>query len=66
MLSLQLETYRISAAVDACPFGETETNICLASLSAMVIGPSYRQEYCSNDNYDNCPIFLAKSLRRRR
>ena len=66
MLSLQLETYKIAAAVDVCPFAETETNICLASLSAMVIGPGYRQGYCSNDNYDNCPIFLAKSLRRRR
>jgi hypothetical protein len=65
MLSLQLETYRSSAAFEACPFSETETNICLASLSAMVIGPSNRREYCSNDNYDNCPIFLAKSLRRR-
>ena len=65
MLSLQLETCRNSVAFDACPFGETETNICLASLSSMVIGPSNRQEYCSNDNYDNCPIFLARSLRRR-
>lgn len=65
MLQLQLETRRISAAVDTCPFSETETNICLASLSAMVIGPGNRREYCSNDNYDNCPIFLAKSLRRR-
>ena len=65
MLSLQLETYRSSVAVDACPFGETETNICLASLSAMVIDLGKRRDYCSNDNYDNCPIFLAKNLRRR-
>lgn len=66
MLSLQLETFRRSAVVDACPFGETETNICLASLSGMIIGPDNRREYCSNDNYDNCPVFLAKMLRRRR
>ena len=65
MLQLQLETNRSSAAVDVCPFGETENNICLASLSAMVIGPSKKRDYCSNDNYDNCPIFLAKNLRRR-
>ena len=66
MLSLQLETYSSPAAVYACPFAETETNICLASLSAMVIGPGCRQGYCFNDNYDDCPIFLAKSLRKRR
>ena len=66
MLSLQLETYKSSVAFDSCPFGETKTNICLASLSSMVIGSSNRRDYCSNDNYDNCPIFLAKSLRRRR
>jgi len=65
MLQLQIETYRSSEALDACPFGKAKTNFCLASLSAMVIGPNSRQEYCSNDNYDNCPIFLAKSLRRR-
>ncbi len=64
MLSLQLETCRSSTAFDACPFDETDTNICLASLSAMVIGPSKRREYCSNDNFDNCPIFLARTLRR--
>jgi len=66
MLQLQRETYqRSSAGIDACPYSETETNICLASLSAMVIGPTNRQEYCSNDNYDNCPVFLARMLRRR-
>jgi len=65
MLLLRLETNRSLVVLDACPFGETETNICMASLSAMVIGPGNRQEYCSTDNYDNCPIFLAKSLRRR-
>ena len=65
MLQLQIETYRSSVAFDVCPYGDRETNICSASLSAMAIGHSTRREYCSNDNYDNCPIFLAKNLRRR-
>jgi hypothetical protein len=65
MLLPQRETNWSSAAFDACPFGETETNICLASLSSMVIGASNRQVYCATDNYDNCPIFLARILRRR-
>ena len=65
MLLLQLEKYRSSVVFEACPYGDIETNICMASLSAMVIGPGKRRDYCSNDNYDNCPIFLAKNLRRR-
>jgi len=65
MLSFELETCCSSAAFDVCPFGEPETDICLASLSAMVISPGNKRDYCSNENYDNCPIFLAKSLRRR-
>ncbi len=61
----QLETYRSSTAFDVCPFSETESNICSASLSAMVIGPTKRRNYCSTDDYDNCPVFLAKILRKR-
>jgi hypothetical protein len=48
-----------------CPFGNTESSICSASLSSMVIGTSRRQAYCSGDNYDSCPIFLARMLRKR-
>ncbi len=48
-----------------CPYECKVTDICAASLSSMTISSGSRQIYCSNDNYDNCPIFLAKSLRRR-
>jgi len=48
-----------------CPYDCLVTDICAASLSSMTISAGSRQIYCSNDNYDNCPIFLAKSLRRR-
>jgi len=65
MLLFQLEAQRSSAVSDTCPFGESETNICLASLSSMVIDLRNKRDYCSNDNYDNCPIFLAKNLRKR-
>jgi hypothetical protein len=47
-----------------CPFGNSETSICSASLSSMVIGARCRQAYCIGDNYDNCPIFLARMLRK--
>ncbi len=48
-----------------CPFGSSESGVCAASLSSMVIGTSRRQEYCSGDDYDSCPIFLARMLRRK-
>jgi hypothetical protein len=47
-----------------CPFGKSESSICSASLSSMVIGAHCRQAYCSGDNYDSCPIFLARMLRK--
>jgi hypothetical protein len=48
-----------------CPFTDVETNICLASLSAMVVGPHNRRQYCLSENYDDCPLFLAKMMRKR-
>jgi hypothetical protein len=48
-----------------CPFGNPESGICSASLSSMVIGAHCRRSYCSGDNYDNCPIFLARMLRKK-
>jgi hypothetical protein len=65
MYSLQLERIRASASSDACPFDGAVTDICSASLSSLVIAPRKRRDYCSNENYENCPVFLAKILRRR-
>lgn len=48
-----------------CPFGNARSEICSASMSSMIIAASRRQEYCDGDDYDNCPIFLARVLRRR-
>ncbi len=46
-----------------CPYDCSVSNICAASASAMAISASSRRKYCSTDNYDNCPVFLAKILR---
>jgi hypothetical protein len=48
-----------------CPYDCSGTDICAASLSSMTINSGSRQIYCSTENYDNCPVFLAKMLRRR-
>jgi hypothetical protein len=47
-----------------CPYENSETSICSASLSSMFIGSHCRKAYCSGDNYDSCPIFLARMLRK--
>jgi hypothetical protein len=46
-----------------CPYNGI--SVCKASLSAMVIDSWNSERYCDNENYDNCPLFLSKVLRRR-
>ncbi len=48
-----------------CPYCNDESGICAASLSRMVIDTNRRAGHCDNENYDNCPIFLARTLRSR-
>ena len=49
----------------SCPYCNIETEICMAALSTMRLGPTTRLTYCDNENYDYCPVLLAKILRRR-
>jgi hypothetical protein len=63
--SMLFRTRSVISNEYGCPFGNTESSICSASLSSMVIGTSRRQAYCNGDNYDSCPIFLARMLRKR-
>lgn len=48
-----------------CPYCYTAADICMASLSSMSMDTQRRVSYCDSEGYDNCPIFLAKSLRMR-
>ena len=50
---------------EICPYLDTATNICAASLSSITTDGIRRASYCSTDNYDNCALFIAKSLRRK-
>ncbi len=47
-----------------CPY-LGESAICRASFSSLVPTVDSRKAFCLNEDYDNCPIFLAKILRRR-
>lgn len=44
-----------------CPYNGIST--CTASLSSMLIDDEKRAGCCGIENYDDCPIFLAKILR---
>ena len=48
-----------------CPYYSAVTTICSASLSMMMTGVNTRRGYCENENYDNCPLFLSKLLRKK-
>jgi hypothetical protein len=46
-----------------CPFLQNETDICLAAIFPMATGYKAKFDYCDNEDYDSCPLFLAKILR---
>jgi len=48
-----------------CPYFDA-SDVCNASLSSLLPSPTMRENFCNSEDYDDCPIFLAKALRRRR
>ncbi len=70
METIALDTcclYRVLEArqPEFCPYHDISVNICSASLSSISVDKTRRACYCSTDNYDNCALFLAKTLRRK-
>jgi len=49
----------------SCPYHSAVTSVCSASLSMMVVGLRTKRGYCENENYDACPLFLSKMLRKK-
>ena len=45
-----------------CPYNCINT--CMVSLSSMSIDDEKRAGCCGTENYDDCPIFLSKILRK--
>ncbi len=65
-----INNYHLQGVLEArqpeiCPYQDISTNICAASLSSIFIDKDRHSCYCATDNYDNCALFLAKSLRRK-
>ena len=48
-----------------CPFLQNETDTCLAAIFQMAVEYKAKFNYCGNEDYDTCPLFLAKILRER-
>ena len=49
-----------------CPFYGLHTDICTASCSTMLVDERTRGKYCGNEDFDDCPIFLVKTMVRKR
>ncbi len=45
-----------------CPYKGID--ICMASISLMFIDSYKKKNYCCTEDFDNCPLFLSKILRR--
>ena len=45
----------------ACPY--SGVNVCMASFSSMEID-ARKKNCCHTEDYDNCPMFLSKVLRK--
>jgi hypothetical protein len=48
-----------------CPYHDLSSNICEASLSSITVDRVRCAGYCSTDNFDNCALFLSKTLRKK-
>jgi hypothetical protein len=47
-----------------CPYCDMQSDICRASCSSMVIDDYLKTKYCIHEDYDDCPVFLVKKLRK--
>jgi len=45
----------------ACPYNGINT--CMASIKSLRLDEQKKTNCCGTENYDGCPIFLAKILR---
>ncbi len=63
--NVALESKARSAAIEhsICPFRNVHHTFCPAAVMQMRIDPRREMTHCLTDNYDNCPVFLAKVLR---
>lgn len=61
-LNLNMDNSRVDKKEAICPYKDIE--ICMASISLMFIDNYKKKNYCCTEDYDDCPLFLSKILRR--
>lgn len=47
-----------------CPHLGMFDETCRASLTRFPVSGSTKNRYCSNEDFDSCPMFLSKLIRR--
>ncbi len=45
-----------------CPYNHG--SVCNASISSFLVGRQRKMDCCETEEYDNCPMFLSKILRK--
>jgi hypothetical protein len=48
---------------DVCPFHNDADGHCRAAFSGLPVDRHSRNLRCSTEDYDGCPLFLARALR---
>jgi hypothetical protein len=61
ILSVSLEKSKSIDYERSCPFNSIKT--CMASFTSLKLDEQKQANCCSTENYDDCPIFLARVLR---
>jgi hypothetical protein len=62
ILSVNLEKSKSIDYEIACPYNGINT--CMASITSFPLDEQKKANCCSTENYDDCPMFLAKILRK--
>lgn len=62
MLNEEKIIYSVRDKMEKCPYNKC--SVCAASFSQLRIDTLRNKYYCSSENYDDCPLFLSKLLRR--
>jgi hypothetical protein len=62
ILSVSLEKSKSIDYERACPYNDINT--CMASITSLRLDEQKRANCCSTENYDDCPIYLSKILRK--
>lgn len=63
-MTIILDQSKLISYEIGCPSDDDGLTVCLASFSSMALDSLKRIHCCSMEKYDNCPIFLAKILRK--